>query len=197
MKIVLFDFDGTLTKRDSLFAFIEHARGKTTFWIGLFILLPWLVLHKLGILSSQKTKERVLTYFFKGMKITAFDKLCASFAIKIDHLIRPQAIKKIKYYNQQNTRLVIVSASIENWIKPWATQQNLTVIATKLEVIDEKITGRIYGKNCNGIEKVNRIKNDIDLAHFDTIIAYGDTPGDLPMLKLATEKYYKPFRSLT
>lgn len=197
MKIVLFDFDGTLTKRDTLFAFIEHAKGKTTFWIGLLILLPWLVLHKFGILSSQKTKEKVLSYFFKGMEISVFDNLCSSFILKIDQLIRPQAIKKIKLYNQQNARLVIVSASIENWIKPWAVQQNLTVIATRLEVVDEKITGRIYGKNCNGVEKVNRIKNEIDLSHFDTIIAYGDTPGDLPMLKLATEKYFKPFRSLT
>ena len=34
----------------------------------------------------------------------------------------------------------------------------------------------------------------IDLSAFEKIYAYGDTKGDLPMLKLAHESFYKPFR---
>jgi phosphoserine phosphatase len=57
-----------------------------------------------------------------------------------------------------------------------------------------RFAGRYDGSNCHGIEKVRRIRECFDLNEFDRVYAYGDTPGDRPMLTLADEAFYKPFR---
>jgi phosphoserine phosphatase len=57
------------------------------------------------------------------------------------------------------------------------------------------LTGQFDGHNCYGQEKVRRIQAALDLAHYEHIYAYGDSSGDKPMLALADEAFYKPFRS--
>ena len=89
--------------------------------------------------------------------------------------------------------MVIVSASPENWIKPWAEKYNVEVISTKLKFDNDHLIG-IAGANCNGEEKVKRIKKIINLEDYEKVIVYGDTKGDHPMLALGNERHYKPFR---
>ena len=99
----------------------------------------------------------------------------------------------IKAYLKENAKVAIVSASPENWIKPWASKHNIQVVSTQLKFSNDKIEG-IEGANCNGEEKVNRIKKAFNLDNYDKVIAYGDTKGDHPMLALADESHFKPFQ---
>ena len=46
--LALFDFDGTLTKKDTMFEFIRFSKGNLMLLIGLIISFPILVLYKLG-----------------------------------------------------------------------------------------------------------------------------------------------------
>ena len=87
--------------------------------------------------------------------------------------------------------MVVVTASCSNWIRAWTNSMNLELIATELEVVDGKITGRIKGKNCYGPEKEKRIKLYVELNEFDSVIAYGDSAGDQQMLDMADIKYYR------
>jgi phosphoserine phosphatase len=70
----------------------------------------------------------------------------------------------------------------------------IDLLATRLEVQDGRLTGKINQCNCHGQEKVRRIQAQFALAEYDKVLAYGDTAGDKPMLKLADTSYYKPFR---
>jgi phosphatidylglycerophosphatase C len=90
--------------------------------------------------------------------------------------------------------VIVVSASAESWIAPWAASHQLELLCTKLEVVHGKITGKIAGENCNGAEKVSRIKAHLDINDYGRIIVYGDSKGDREMLALGTESHYKPFR---
>jgi len=47
--------------------------------------------------------------------------------------------------------------------------------------------------NCNGKEKVSRIKEAFNLADFETVYAYGDSSGDKEMLAIATHAHFRPF----
>ncbi|HMJ71567.1 MAG TPA: HAD family hydrolase [Cyclobacteriaceae bacterium] len=194
-RLVLFDFDGTITTSDTMFLFTRDAVGALRFLTGMaFLALP-LTLHKLGFISAQKAKEIFLTHFFGGMDQSAFNKLGMTFAeTRIAAFVRPAAAEAIRAHKQSGSRIVVVSASAQDWMKPWALSEGLEVLATRLEVVDGKITGKITGCNCNGEEKVNRIREHLTLSDFSQIVAYGDTKGDLPMLALATEKHFKPFR---
>jgi len=194
MKLVLFDFDGTLTTKDSFLEFIKHCNGRVNFLLGFFLLSPILVLYKIGLIKNWKAKEVVLTYFFKGQLDSKFESCCQEFALKkINEIINPQALNRLMERKNESFRIIIVSASAEYWIRPWSDRLGVELIGTQLEMIDNKLTGRISGKNCYGNEKVNRIKEIVDIGDYEVIEAYGDSSGDREMMKLATIKYYKTF----
>lgn len=193
--IAFFDFDGTITYKDTLLEFIKFCKGKTGFYKGFLLNSPYLFAYKAGIITNQRAKEKILAYFFKNTSLADFTGLAEQFTRQVlSALIRPKALEEIRQLQQNQTEIVIVSASPENWIKPWATQMGLHLIATNLVVEQDKITGNIHGNNCYGEEKVNRIKQLYDLTSYNTIYAYGDSSGDIPMLALAQKPFYKPFR---
>ena len=83
---------------------------------------------------------------------------------------------------------------MECWLKPWCNENNLDLIATKLEIKNGIVTGNFLSKNCYGIEKANSVNEVYDLNDYDHIYAYGDSRGDKELLALADESFYKPFR---
>ena len=194
-KIVFFDFDGTITTDDSLLKFIRFVVGDRRFLLGLVVLSPMLVLYKLKLIPNYKAKQYMLSWFFKGMSKEAFLKVANEYSlVHIDKILRPKAIEKINWHKNQGHKVVVVSASIECWLRPWCEKNGLELIATKLEIKDDIVTGKLLSKNCYGVEKVNRIKEIYNLKDFEYIYSYGDSSGDKQMLELAHEKFYKPFR---
>jgi len=194
MKLVLFDFDGTLTTKDSFIEFIKFSRGTRRFFIGFFLLSPILILYKIRIIPNWKAKESVLTYFFKGMSLKTFQNYCNDFALdEIENILRPEAVKRLLESKSSDSYIWVISASAENWIKPWTDKMNIKLIGTKLGTVNDKISGQISGKNCYGSEKVRRIKEMVDITGFDEIEVYGDSKGDLELMKIATKRFYKVF----
>ncbi len=193
--LALFDFDGTITSKDSFIEFIKFNKGWFRYIAGMVIHLPILILYKLKLFSNQRAKEIIITHFFSHTKVEEFSAVCNAFSnYVIPKIVRPKAIQEISKLKELGFRIIIVSASPLNWIKQWADENNIELIASCLETNEGKITGRLTGKNCHGIEKVRRIKESIDLNEYREVYAYGDTSGDLHMLELAHKKYYKPFR---
>lgn len=193
--LVLFDFDGTITTRDTLIEFVKFYRGQDGYLLGMLMLTPVLGLYALKMIPNWKAKQFFLSRYFGGESIDEFDKKGRAFADQvIDSLVRPGALEAIEQYKQRNATIAVVSASAENWVKPWCDRHGLICLATRLEVHDGKLTGKIEGRNCYGDEKVCRIKEQFSLDSFSTVIAYGDSSGDREMLALAHERHYKPWR---
>jgi phosphatidylglycerophosphatase C len=193
-SIAFFDFDGTITKSDTMLELAKFSRGTASYFFGIFLISPWLILMKLRVISKTTAKEKLLTYFFGNIPIVDFTNTCNFFCDKLlPDLIRKDAMEAIKKHKEKNTLVVVVSASAENWVAPWCVQNNLQFICTQLVVKNGKITGKLNGKNCNGNEKVSRIQARFDLQDFSIIDCYGDTPGDYKMLQLATHPHYRVF----
>jgi len=172
--------------------FILYTQGIWRTATGFILLSPFLFLWKLGLLDNQAAKERVLQYFFGGQKLKSFDDQCIAFASRnLPKLIRTNAMALIELFKRENARIVIVSASPENWVKPWCDSWNIECIATRLEVQKDILTGKIDGRNCYGSQKEARVREAIDLADYSTIVAYGDTRGDKEMLAMASEPHYR------
>jgi HAD superfamily phosphoserine phosphatase-like hydrolase len=160
------------------------------------LLLPWLLGYKLGLISNSAAKQKLLKYFFGGMREEVFQENCDAFAsTRLGGLIRPGALQEIGRLKTDSTEIVVVSASAGSWIRKWSDSLELELVSTSLEIKSGRITGRIAGRNCHGQEKVRRIKERWNLEEFDEVYAYGDTEADKPMLALATKSFYKPFVS--
>jgi len=193
-SIAFFDFDGTITTDDSLLKFIRFVVGDSKFLIGLVILSPILVAYKLKLIPNYKAKQKMLSWFFKGMRKDAFYQVANEYSLNhIDKIVRLSAMQKIQWHKENGHKVVVVSASVECWLKSWCDKNDLELIATKLEISDV-VTGKLLSKNCYGVEKVNRIREKYELNQYEYIYAYGDSSGDKEMLELANEKHYKPFR---
>ena len=191
MSLALFDFDGTITTRDSLIQFLKFAVGKPRFYIGLLRLSGMLVKYKLGIIPNDQAKEALISYFFKGWDYTLFQKVCDEYSVnEIDSIIRAEALDKITWHKSQGHRIVVVSASMENWLNQWCVSHELELIGTQLEVVTGKLTGKFATKNCYGVEKLNRVRAELQLDDYHPIYAYGDSAGDKNMLEIADKKYY-------
>ena len=208
-KIVAFDFDGTLTTRDTFLAFIRYAKGTRALVLGLLCHAPLLVLMKLRLYPNYKAKQKVFSYFFKGMKIEEFDGLCQRFAKDNQHLLRPKGKEAIHQALDEGAEVLIVSASIDNWVRPFfntegrffcvsrsidTKEPSLCVMGTQIEVKDGCLTGRFQTKNCYGQEKVNRILERYPDRRDYYLTAYGDSRGDRELLAFADESHFKPFR---
>jgi phosphatidylglycerophosphatase C len=193
-SLALFDFDGTLTRKDTLFEFVIFVHGKSTFYRMMISILPWIVLMKLNLASAQSVKERLLRKSIGGLPNEKFSRFCEEFCTRIlPQLFRETAHEKLIFHHQQGDKIVIVSASPEDWIAPWARTKAIEVLSTKLKRESGRISGEIDGLNCNGPEKVRRVKTHLNLAEYNKVYAYGDSTGDRELLSLADYPFYRKF----
>ena len=192
--VAAFDFDGTIIKHDSLLVFIRFAVSPGRIVLSTIKTLPYLALWQLKVIPNYKAKEKLFKALFKGVPIDDFNKLCIDFIPKIEAMVNPAALDKINWHRQMGHEIVIISASVENWISPWATKIGIdTVLATQIEVIDGLITGKFLSKNCHGPEKVNRLLQHLPNRETYELYAYGDSNGDKDLLQLADHKFYRVF----
>ena len=186
-QLFAFDFDGTLTTRDTLIAFIRYACGTPRFLLGFLLHAPLLVLMKLRLYSNGKAKLRLFSWFFRGMPIETFDALCQSFASTHRHLLRPETVRLLQQALSEGSEVLIVSASIDNWVQPFFPA--VTVLGTQIEVIDGRLSGRFLTPNCYGQEKVRRILALHPDRSAYRLTAYGDSRGDRELLAFADEAH--------
>jgi HAD superfamily hydrolase (TIGR01490 family) len=197
MKIVAaFDFDGTITNKDTLLEFISYTKGKKKLYRGLIKFLPYLILMKLKLYPNWKLKEIIFSYYFKGISLNQFNEWGENFSIKISSIVRPKAVLAIENHLKNGDNVIIISASIENWIIPWAKKIGLiNVLSTKIEVDKTgKLTGKFLTKNCYGLEKVKRLIEIYPNKESFELIAYGDSNGDKELIKFADKGFYNKFK---
>lgn len=191
-KIVATDFDGTLTSKDTLLEFIRFAKGDMLCIFGFLLYSPLILLMRMKLYPNYRSKQKVFSFFFKGMPLEEFNRLGHEFADSRQYILRSGAKQMLKVCKENGTEVVVVSASIDNWVQPFFP--DLKVLGTQVEVVEGKLTGRFLSKNCYGQEKINRLLEIFPDREKYYLIAYGDSNGDRKLLDFADESYYKPFR---
>ena len=185
--VATFDFDGTITRKDTLLEFIKFVKGAPALYGGLLWHAPLLVAYKLRMYPNWKVKQKFFSHFFKGMSYDEFCRWGECFADTVDQMIKHSVFQKLLQHQRQGDTVYIVSASVKEWILPWARKSGIShVIATEVEVDDQgRLTGRFSSRNCYGQEKVNRFLAEEPRRESYCLYAYGDSRGDRYMLDLA------------
>lgn len=185
-NVVFFDFDGTLTRRDTLFPFLKFLVGVRRFYLYVFLLAPVLIAYGVGFLKNDIAKKIVIGKFLKGFsKKQLLEKGCEFSNTRLDEFLRPEGVSILKQHLVAGDVCVLVSASLDLYLTPWSKKNGFTYSLTTQYLGGKNIIGR----NCYGAEKVNRIKK-AQLHNTQTHrIAYGNSKGDYPMLKWADVGY--------
>jgi phosphatidylglycerophosphatase C len=193
--IAVFDFDGTLTRRDSLFPFLAYVVGIGPFLLGLLLLVPAMLAYAFKRIPNWVLKERFLTYFLAGREERAFFYQAETFALTVvPKLLRPETLACLRWHQAQGHPTFLVSASMEAYLQPWAASVGIDhVLGTQIEVRHQRLTGKLLSKNCYGPEKVARLQAKLGDLNAYCIYAYGDSKGDRDMLQIATHSQYRKF----
>lgn len=185
-EVVVFDFDGTLYKGDSFLDFSFFTLGKLKFFFCLIKSLPHILAWKLGSISNEKAKQRLFSTLFKGMKYEDFREKGELFKNNINKKENEDLLNKIREYKEKGKRLYIITASPEEWIRPWANDNGIDdVVGTKLEIINGVLTGNFASPNCWGKEKVNRLLEKEPAREDYILTSFGDSKGDEELFKFS------------
>lgn len=195
--IAAFDFDGTLTYRDTFIPFLLSCTSTTRFCLHMAQALPQLVLsYATQENYRQACKECLLTQFFRGTSLHSLQRAADHFAnTTLKNKIRPEALQCLQWHQGQKHRCVLVSANLEIYLAPWAKTAGFdAVIASQLACnAAGNLTGKLQGLNCRGAEKTRRLQEVFGPKSQYTLYAYGDSAGDAELLTLADFPFYRQF----
>ena len=192
--VAAFDFDGTLTQGDTMVPFLLHVVGMNHFVRNALVLFPTLAGYGLGIIPNNLAKQRVIRRFFAGLPIATLRNKATDFVeYQLPKLIRQEATQRFAWHKQQGHRCIVISASLELYVRPWALKAGFDdVLATQLETRpDGSVSGNLLGENCFGSEKVKRLDTLLGARSNYILYAYGDSRGDKELLSVADYAYYR------
>lgn len=190
--IAAFDFDGTITTKDTMTDFIRFVRGDFAYFGGLIVLSPMLIAYLLKIIPRQSAKERLLRYFFKDTPESHLYEWGKEYAAqRLPERIRTKATEAINWHKENGHTLYLVTASLTFWTSAWAEKNGFILIASEPEIRNGQFTGKIKGKNCYGQQKLNRLTSVLNEADTYRCFAYGDSAGDDALLSWADVPFYR------
>jgi phosphatidylglycerophosphatase C len=192
MNLALFDFDGTITSSDTWTPFMRFAVRPSRSVVGRLFLFPVVVGYRIGMVSASRAREAAARVGFQGEPAAAVRGLGAQYAATaLPATLQQRALDRIAWHSSNGDAIVVVSASLDVYLRPWCEQRGLDYICTTLEERGGRLTGKYVDGDCSGPEKVRRIRQRYDLSRYAAVYAYGDSGEDREMLELAQKKYYR------
>jgi phosphoserine phosphatase len=173
---VVFDFDKTLTKKDTLLDFFKFCGKKDVFYflkVPIYFML--MVFAKLKIIDNLALKNCGIKLFLSNFS----ENQLAEIAVEYSQTIQLSAVyygEFLKKYNQPTT--IISSASFALYIKPLFP--NNIVVASEILFVDGRPEKVLF--NCYGDEKRMKIEKS-GIHNID--ILFTDNISDLPLVKIA------------
>jgi phosphatidylglycerophosphatase C len=184
--VAAFDFDGTLSTRDNVVPFLRRAVGPARFLGALVLVTPFLVTAAIEPARRDRAKAALVRHTLTGYDAARLEAVAARFAADVcAHHLRDDVVERVAWHREQGHEVVAVSASFRDYLQPVAEQLGLdAVLATELEVVDGRLTGRLAGANVRGPEKVRRLEAWL-AGEAVELWAYGNSGGDRELLARA------------
>ncbi len=191
-RIAAFDFDGTLTRRDTLLPFLVHACGARAVARAVSRVAPLAARARVGRLESElhhrdATKVALLRDLMAGREAAWLAERGAAFAPTLPRRLRPEMVEQVRWHRSAGHELVIVSAGLHAYLDRFAADQGFDhVIAVGFEVdADGLLTGELDGPNVRGPEKAVRLRTWLAGGAPELLWAYGNSGGDTELLAMA------------
>jgi phosphatidylglycerophosphatase C len=191
-RIAAFDFDGTLTRRDTLLPFLTRACGPRAVGRTLGRVAPTAARARAGRLPSEihhrdATKAALLSGLLAGRREDWLRTEGRQYATTLGAKLRPEMVEQVRWHRDAGHELVIVSASLRTYLDPFAASFGFDhVIAVELEADGDGIlTGAMAGSNVRGEEKAVRLRAWLGDDAPEMVWAYGNSSGDTELLAMA------------
>lgn len=190
--VLLLDFDGTITRRDTT-RYLVLALLRQRPWLA-FAILP----HVLTIMSSrdgdriQNAKNFCIGTLLKNLDNRQVDLALMDYSVYVNQLIRKDLKQLINEKTDQNWLTLVVTASPDFAVSFALRGFPVTVIGTRFARERGEFTGFVEGLPCYGVNKPECVRQAIadtgeDLRFSE---AWSDSVSDLPMMKMAKRRVW-------
>lgn len=192
-NLYLLDFDGTLSYKDSSKYFFKKLLGMKFYYLYYLNNIFSIIMYLLNFKSQFDLKKKRYLTLLNHSNHKKLSAIILKSDLLIEKILRPEALVFLKKIQNKDNKIIIVSAGLSVFLKRWAEKNSFDLLTNTLIINNQGEFDFVYSYDCNGIGKVKRINDYIDVKQFERIFAYGDSSGDFEMLKMADEAYFKPF----
>ncbi|MFM7270891.1 MAG: HAD family hydrolase [Actinomycetes bacterium] len=186
-RVAAFDFDGTITRRDTLGPFLVEHLGRLRVVRAGLPHLPRLGAAALGRSDRDAAKDRYLTTLLRGHPADDLERAGRGYAQRLleRRPFHPAVVERLDWHREQGHRIVVISASLAVYVEPVARALGAdAALATRLEVADGRLTGHMAGGNVRAAAKVRHLERWLGPDPAE-VWAYGDSAGDDELLARA------------
>jgi phosphatidylglycerophosphatase C len=145
MNLALFDFDGTLTRADTFTPFLRFAASPRRMFWGTLLLTPMILPYKLGLVPATRMRAAAAFACFRGQKVADVEARGRRYAETLSELVRDEARDRLLWHERNGDRIVVVSASLSPYLRPWCDARGFDLICTELASAEGVLTGRYQG----------------------------------------------------
>ena len=189
VNLALFDFDGTLCSKDSFTGFIFYALSKRHIVRKSIKILPWIQAYYLKLYPANAMRLKLFATMFRGNSAHQLQQLGQEYARTLLKHLNAKLLQQLVQHQAQGDKVVLVSASIDLYLKPVCELLNIDLICTQVEIKNGKITGQYITPDCSSEQKKIRIHAAYQLDQYAHVYAYGNSYEDLDMFSLANSCY--------
>ena len=184
-NLALFDFDGTLCCQDSFTGFIFYALKKRHIIRQGIKILAKIQAYYLQRYPADQMRQTLFNAMFKDQDAAYIQNIANEYAMHLITQLDSQMLIQLKAHQTRGDRVVLVSASLDLYLRPLCSYLGIDLICTQTEQQDKKLTGRYLGLDCSHTEKSRRVSEQYNLHNFAKIYAYGNSHEDEELLALA------------
>ncbi|RZG86748.1 HAD-IB family hydrolase [Acinetobacter sp. WCHAc060033] len=188
-NLALFDFDGTLCKKDSFTGFIFYALSKRHIVKQGIKILPWIQAYYLNIYPAHAMRIKLFKSMFKDANAAEILDLTEDYCSRLIEQLDQSLYQRLIDHQNQGDDVVLVSASVDIYLEMMCQILKIDLICTETEIINGIFTGNYSTPDCSCEQKRIRILEKYDLNQYENIYAYGNSIEDNEMLSLADFKY--------
>lgn len=188
-NLALFDFDGTLCKKDSFTGFIFYALSKRHIVKQGIKILPWIQAYYLNIYPAHAMRIKLFKSMFKDANAAEILDLTEDYCSRLIDQLDPSLYQQLIDHQNQGDDVVLVSASVDIYLEMMCQILKIDLICTETEIINGIFTGNYSTPDCSSEQKRIRILEKYELDQYENIYAYGNSIEDNEMLSLADFKY--------
>ncbi len=191
--VVAFDFDGTITSRDTFRYFLAKITTNSALAASLLRIAPQLAKGARGGAARDEAKRALCRQVLTGLHRVEAEGAAATAAEEIVRsLIRPDSAARIRWHQAEGHRIIVVSASFESYVRPVVAELGIDeVIATRWGIDPESnlLTGELDGPNVRSDAKVALLEAHLG-GPCELAYAYGNSGGDAAMLARAEHRIW-------
>jgi phosphatidylglycerophosphatase C len=192
MALVVFDLDGTISRHDTLLAYLTgFLRHNWTRWPRLLGSAPALLGFVTGIVDRGQLKAALMRAVLGGCTRVVVDTWTARYVtLLLDRGVFADALTAIAMHRGRADTLVLMSASPDLYVPEIARRLGfIETICTGVRWRGEHLDGGLSTANCQGPEKARRFVELRSRHPQELSVAYGNSASDFDHLKLADEAW--------